>query len=199
VEEWLQGVARVRERMGVLEAVCILTDVFAGPEIMLAPLQLPFRSTDHWVAVEYPSTFAPSGDHLSLVQVLPAPTFDVAADQSGLVVDEWTERIPGKAETTGIAVHYDQPSSEPPQALLLAITPRETGRWRWDDLVAILHDTLDRATKRGVEPDHLAATAYAQLVPAVLAAVSSQRFATIGADFVAQTAAVASSGGPEPG
>jgi hypothetical protein len=199
VEEWLQGVARVRERVGLLESVCLLTDVFRGPEIRLAPLQLPFRSGDHWVAVEYPSTFAPAGDHLSLVQVLPTGAFDAAGEQRGVVVDEWTETIPGKVETTGIAVHYDQPSSEPPQVLLLAVTPRETGRWQWNDLVAILHDTLDRAKKRGVEPDHLADTAYAQLLPAVLAAVSSQRFATIAADLVAQTAALASSGEPAPG
>jgi hypothetical protein len=82
--------------------------------------------------------------------------------------------------------------------LLLAITPKETGRWRWDDLVAILHDTLDRARKRAVEPDHLARTAYGHLLPAVMTAVGSHPLATISADLVHLTATAATAA-PGPG
>ena len=45
------------------------------------------------------------------------------------MVDEWSEVIPAGTETTGIAVHYNQPSTEPPQTLLLVVTPEITGRW----------------------------------------------------------------------
>lgn len=198
VDEWLAGVARVRPRMAGLETTCTLAAVVRDAELWLKPLQLPFRSTDHWIAVEYPADFQPAHAYLSLVQVLPAATFDVGVDQSGFLVDEWTETIPRRTETTGLAVHYDQPSSEPPQVLLLAITPKETGRWRWDDLVAILHDTLDRARKRAVEPDHLARTAYGHLLPAVMTAVGSHPLATISADLVHLTATAATAA-PGPG
>ena len=96
-----------------------------------------------------------------------------------MVVDEWDEVIPGTSETTGIAVHFDQPDSEPPQVLLLAVAPVITGAWRWDDLVGVVNDTLDRAQLRAVEPDQLGFTAYGHLLPALLTSVSTFPFATI--------------------
>ena len=88
-------------------------------------------------------------------------------------------------ETTGIAVHYNQPNTEPPQSLLLAISPTLTGKWSWTDLVAVITDTFDRARRRGVEPDHLAATAYAQLLPAVITSVTSgSKFGTISTSLI---------------
>lgn len=198
VDEWLQGAARVRAKVGTLEAVGLLGEAFEGLSLALKPLQLPFRETDHWVAVEYPAVapgdldkpdvFVPEGDFLSFVQWLPESGFDAGGPQSGLLIDEWIEVIPGKQETTGIAVHYNQPNSEPPQVLLLAVTPEVTGSWTWDKLVGILHDTLDRARQRAVEPDQLGGTAYAHLLPAVLAAIPSYPFATISTDFVHRTA-----------
>ncbi len=108
-------------------------------------------------------------------------------EQSGLVIDEWSETIPNKVETSGIAIHYDQPNSEPPQTLLLAVSPQITGKWKWDDLAAILHDTLDRAKKRGVEPDFLGASPYSQLLPAIFTAASGEPRATISTDLIQQT------------
>lgn len=187
VEEWFQGVARVRENINTLEAVRLLADTLNNYSPTLLPLQLPYRETDYWMAVEYPEVFVPQGEFLSLVQ-LPGNYFDVSQPQSGLLVDEWIESIPGKQETTGIAVHYDQPSMEPPQTLLLAVTPEVTGNWSWDKLIGILNDTLDRAKQRAVEPNQLDRTAYAHLLPAVLSAVTSYPFATITTDFIYQTA-----------
>ncbi|MFF4879414.1 hypothetical protein [Micromonospora sp. NPDC000668] len=198
VDEWLQGVARARQSMGDLEQVLILSELFATPGGILKPLQLPFRAADHWVAVEFPpvrpeqigqpGVFYPQGEFVSLVQCLPASGFDPAAQQSGLLVDEWSEVIPGKVETTGIAVHYNQPSTEPPQVLLLAVTPQITGQWTWGKLEGILNDTLERVRQRAVEPDQLGSTALGHLLPAVLSAVTTRRFATISTDLTHQTA-----------
>jgi hypothetical protein len=182
VDEWLQGVARVREKAGLLESVFIYNDAFNETELDLKPLQLPYRETDHWVAVEFPEVkpedldnpdvFKPEGEYLSVVQQVPG-AYKPEGIQSGLVIDEWSEIIPNKVETTGIAVHYNQPNSEPPQTLLLAVSPHIDGHWRWDDLVAILHDTLDRAKKRGVEPEFLGGTPYSQILPAIITAANS--------------------------
>lgn len=197
VDEWLQGAARVREPLSLLEDICSVNDAFARPELSLQPLQLPFREEDHWIAVEYPevavedlddpTAFRPEGDFLSVVQHIASGSFDPRTAQTALVVDEWSEVIPGRIETSGVAVHYDQPSSEPPQALLLAVTPEITGSWSWDDLVAILHDTLDRAKKRAVEPDQLDFTPLGHLLPAILTAVTTYPFATISTDLVYQS------------
>jgi hypothetical protein len=93
--------------------------------------------------------------------------------QCGILIDEWTELVPDKQETTGIAFHYDQPNAMPPQALLLAVTPEIKGNWTWQDLMDILNDTLDRAKTRAVEPDQIDNSAYAQFLPALLTAFSS--------------------------
>lgn len=200
LDEWLQGVARVRPAAASLEQIFLLGELAAVPADVLSPLQLPFRDGDYWVATEFPAVapeqigqpgvFYPQGEFVSLVQCLPAGGFDPAAVQKGLLVDEWTEVIPGPVETTGIAVHYNQPSTEPPQALLLALSPELTGKWTWAKLEGILIDTLERAKERAVEPDQLAGTAFGHLLPAVLTAVASRPFATISTDLIHATASI---------
>ena len=43
--------------------------------------------------------------------------------QCGLVLDEWTESVPAKQATTGVAFHFNRPNATAPQALLLAVPP----------------------------------------------------------------------------
>ncbi len=86
----------------------------------------------------------------------------------GVLIDEWTEIIPTTEETTGLTYHYDRPNTEPPQTLLLVTPSNFNGQWQWQDLVDTLHDTLDLAKKRAVEPQHIASTAYSRFLPAVL-------------------------------
>jgi hypothetical protein len=197
-EEWFQGVARVRDRLELLETVRTLADAFGQLSGSIQPLQLPFRATDYWIAVQYPDvapehlddpdTFTPVGDYLSLAQVLPPGGFHPTVAQTGLLIDAWTEVIPNRRETTGIAVHYNQPNAEPPQALLLAVTPRITGHWTWDDLVGVLEDTIERAKVRAVEPDQLGDSALGQFLPAVLTPTTSNPDAAITAPLDYATA-----------
>ncbi|HET9196062.1 MAG TPA: hypothetical protein VFO21_24455 [Vicinamibacterales bacterium] len=194
VEEWVQGVAAVRDNVAALERIRGFHEALNDRELPLVPVQLPHATAAHWVAVAYPhvppedlnapGVFVPSGDYLSIAMQVPAG-YDPNGVQVGLVVDEWSELIPNRMETTGIAVHYNQPNTEPPQSLLLAISPTLTGKWSWTDLVAVITDTFDRARRRGVEPDHLAATAYAQLLPAVITSVTSgSKFGTISTSLI---------------
>jgi hypothetical protein len=99
-------------------------------------------------------------------------TFNPAADQCGLLIDEWPELVPGTDVNSGVTFHFDRPSSQPPQAMLLAVPPVLTGKWRWDDLIATLNETLDGAKTRGVEPAQVDSSNYAQLLPATLMAVT---------------------------
>jgi hypothetical protein len=102
-----------------------------------------------------------------------AVPFDKMKPQCGIVLDEWTEVIPAARETTGIAFHYDQPNSEPPQTMLLVVPPEITGRWKWDNIILTLEETLQMAKKRAVEPSHVEKSVFAQFLPATMMAVTS--------------------------
>jgi hypothetical protein len=166
MDTWLQGTAKTRKRVAGLEMVLALSDVLGCRPPELTPGQLPCAADDYWVGAAYPETFQPPRHTLSLVMA--GPPADPSADQCGLVLDEWTEVIPGREEMTGITFNYNQPNATAPQSLLLAVTPHRTGQWQWDDLVYTLLDTLDLAKLRAVEPDHLDKSLLAQFLPGVL-------------------------------
>ncbi|HEY7233227.1 MAG TPA: hypothetical protein VH539_03710, partial [Gemmatimonadaceae bacterium] len=128
-----------------------------------------FRAGDRWLGAQYPSTMQVLHDTISVVQHLPQG-FDAATPQCGLLIDEWVESVPTREEVTGLAFNFNAPNSAPPQALLLAVTPNETGSWLWDDLVDSVLDTFRRARLRAIEPDRLGdAPGIATLLPAVIA------------------------------
>lgn len=199
VDEWLQGVAAVRTPARLLDQLHTYGSLFQREPVPLEPLQLPFDAKAHWIALEYPAVaidqiddpnvFVPRGEFLSIVRDLPEG-YDTSGAQAGLLIDEWNEVIPNRFETTGIAVHYDQPNTEPPQCVLVAISPTIKGHWEWADLVDTLIDTFDRAKRRAVEPDFLRTTPYAQVLPAVLSTFTSFPFGTISTNLAAQRASM---------
>ena len=199
VDEWLQGIAAVRAPSRLLDELHTHAAMFDREPPPLTPLQLPFDKKAHWIAVEYPevpieeldlpNVFVPRGEFLSIVRELPEG-HDADDEQAGMLIDEWSEVIPNRFETTGIAGHYDQPNTEPPQCVLVAVSPTIKGHWEWDDLVDMLIDTFDRAKRRAVEPDFLRTTPYAQLLPAVLGTFTSFPFGTISTNLAAQPASM---------
>ena len=78
-----------------------------------------------------------------------------AGQQAGLLVDEWTEVVPHRNETTGIAFRYDPPDAAPPQAILLAVPPVEDEPWTAGTLNQVLLETLDLAHLRACGPAEL--------------------------------------------
>jgi hypothetical protein len=171
VDDWLYGLARVRDKLNAWENVGILSEAFGANPASLTPLQLPFTANDRWTALEFDTATATSNNRL-LYTAHFATAFNHSAQQSGLLLDEWPELVPAADMTSGVTFHFDRPSSQPPQVLLLAVPPALTGRWRWDDLVATLNETLDGAKMRGVEPSQVDASNYAQFLPATLMAVT---------------------------
>ncbi|GAB3009717.1 hypothetical protein GCM10027051_08580 [Niabella terrae] len=154
VIEWLHGIALVRPNMHTLESIRLLHEGFNDQELELAPLQLPYREQDNWLAMPYPSGTEVLDDTLAILQLNPQG-FDPAGSQCGLLLDAWPETIPNKEEITGISFNYNQPNAVPPQALLLTVSPELTGKWKWDNLVGSIRDSFARARRRAVEPDHI--------------------------------------------
>jgi len=173
VDDWLYGTARVREKMHHWENLTFLTEALGNAAPDLHPMQLPYRPDDSWLALSYPETYAIDGDRL-LYTAHYATDFDKTKLQCGLLLDEWTEVIPTRDETTGVSFHYDRPSTEPPQVMLLVTPPAMVGQWHWEDLVDALRETLDMAKRRAVEPEQIDTTSYARFLPAALMAATLQ-------------------------
>jgi hypothetical protein len=180
VDDWLHGVARVREVPRLWERVVLLSDALRGHggllgdpfglhEPALVPIQLPYRQHDHWLGMEFAAGTQITEDRLLYTAHYASdPPLLPHGNQVGLLLDEWTEAIPAERETTGIAADLDSPDSEPPQALLLVVPPVKTGTWNPDDLLAAIAETYELARLRAVEPEHLDDTAYGQLLPATV-------------------------------
>ena len=193
VDEWLQGLARVRKLLYRWEIVRTLADALTDVTLNMLPIQIPFRANDSWLAVELPATdpddptkaFGISRDTLSIA-AHGSTAFQPGSKQSGVLIDDWTEEIPTATETTGISFRYNQPNAAPPQALLLAVTPEETGSWNWDALVGILNDTLQRAKRRAVEPDQLEkdSPVWNALAPALVSEFSTIEQADVSLDLM---------------
>lgn len=181
VDDWLYGVARVRDKLNAWENVIVLSEAFGASPAELKPVQLPYVANDRWTALEFDTANAAANNRLLYTAHFPKP-FDPAADQCGLLIDEWPETVPAPDVVSGLTFHFDRPNSQPPQAMLLALPPVLRGNWVWDDLVAMLNQTLDDAKKRGVEPGQIDASNYAQLLPATLMAVTLYQI-TIGTNL----------------
>lgn len=165
-EDWLHGMARVRDKLHHLENVVLLSGALPGAGApTLVPLQLPHEDGQPWLAFEIPPDTAITSERLLYTAVHRGP-FDPTQPLCGLVVDEWTEVLPAREQTTGVAFHYDRPNAEPPQAWLLALPAVFDGSWSFDELVGAVTDTLDTAKLRALEPRHLDTTAYDALLPA---------------------------------
>ena len=179
MEEWSQSIARVRYRLSILETMEMWAENFEIDIPSKKPFQFPFpleldgSAHDHWLGIEFPGGYQPDEDKLSLVVMNADIAIGTAADAnvSGMLIDEWVEIIPNVSETTGITFNYDQPDAKAPNTILLAVTPQQTGKWNWDDLVETLNDTLEMAKNRAVEPEQLEDTVFGQILPALLTEV----------------------------
>jgi hypothetical protein len=183
LDDWLHGLARVRPRVRDLEQAVVLAEAFGNPAApALDALQFPYRANDAWLGLAFPAT-GPDGGPFTLTEdrLLYTSHSDAGAQiepsqptqpYCGLLLDEWAEVVPADQADTGLAFHYDRPNSEAPQAILLATPPAHTGAWQWQDLVDTLHETLDFARLRAVEPTQLGQTPFAALLPALLSSVT---------------------------
>jgi hypothetical protein len=184
VDDWLHGAARVRERLRHLEMTIILSETLgAADPAKLDVLQFPFKVNDSWLGLRFPATF-PDGkpftldaDKLLYSAIVPSDgeidTADPSRTYCALMLDEWVEVIPTDSAATGLSFHFNRPNAEAPQAILLATPPEHHGAWKWGDLVDTLHETLDFARMRAVEPHQLDATPLATLIPAILSSVTT--------------------------
>ena len=118
----------------------------------LRVLQLPAAAAERWLAL--PFTGEPAAAELALV-VVGARGLRFDRPLAGLSCDAWSELIPAREETTGIAFHHDAPGARPPQALLLAVPPVAGAPWSLDVLLDSVAEARELAQLRAVGPRQL--------------------------------------------
>ena len=170
LEAWLQSLARVRPRMADVALASAAALWTKGTEPRLLPVQLPLRAGDPWIGKVW--TAPPADGEIMCVMTIDAPA-TLAGDLEGLLLDDWTETVPGPKETTGVAFHFDRPNAETPHALLLAAPPNPYGSWTSAELLGVVVDTFARARLRAIEPDQIAASPLFHVLPAILTPFSS--------------------------
>lgn len=183
VDDWLYASARVSRKMHEVENLTFVAEALGTTAPRLEPVQFPYAAGAPWMALEFPPQAKTRLENeLLLYTACYARAFASGEAQCGLLLDEWTEVIPAETETTGIAFQFDKPNAEPPQSILLVTPPQFSGAWRWDDLVQTLHETLDMARLRAVEPQQLDQGPLSVFLPATILA-TTWRPVTIAADL----------------
>lgn len=185
-DEWLYGIARVRPAMQTVETLQLLTQ----ERFSVRAVQLPHIENDRWLGLRIPEQYRtpPPPDQpriftleknrlLLNLHLDPAfageSVFVAGQGVCGLLVDEWTEEIPLPTVTSGITAHVNRPNSEPPQTVLMAVSPVAQGSWTWDNLIECVTETFEMAKVRAVEPAHIDTSPFAQVLPAVLLTVTT--------------------------
>ncbi|MCL4236549.1 MAG: hypothetical protein KJ042_18755, partial [Deltaproteobacteria bacterium] len=177
IDDFLHGIARVRDKMQAWEDTAMLAATLGRVEPALTPMQLPHRPGEGWLALEIdPATNIDSARLLYTAHYGPGAetpaTAGVTGRTCGLVIDEWSEVIPARDETAGVAVHFDRPNSEPPQCMLLVASPGHEGKWSWNDLIDGIDEALSLAQLRAVSPQHVEMEDYARFLPATVSAAT---------------------------
>ena len=148
IATWWQRVTHVRAgiaRSGALNDLRGMIGRTAPQELALG--QLPYRNVDRWVALDRTATSALEPGRVAFALELPTAYAGNGA-HSGLMLDEWPERVPVATQTTGLAFNYDQPNAMAPQTVLLAVSPDERAVWDEDLLAAVVYETLDFVKQR---------------------------------------------------
>jgi hypothetical protein len=170
---WTAQAARARGPLDRWRRLGLVATALRRPFPAAEAAQTPFAPGDPWGGIA-----RPPGSPLSLV-VARADALRGAASLCGFVLDEWQETIPRATASTAIAYHYDAPSAEAPQAVLIVVPPDVAApRWIADVVVGAVQQTIDMAAWRGVDLEAL--PTLAPLLPA----------ATIAANASGDTAAI---------
>lgn len=172
MDEWLSSIARVRKNAANFEMLSILGSAInfdAFESRPLIPLQMPYAAdnSERWLgaAIDPDQPGGLKEGRIAIGASMPADnTVDI--DQVGILVDNWIDVIPYKEQTSGISFHHNQPNAKAPQCLLLGLTPKITGNWRWDDLVDMMNETFELVKKRAVDYERISSSVVGQL-PAI--------------------------------
>jgi hypothetical protein len=171
IREWLRGSALTRAPLDRYHRLTMLQRAFGVAPAALSVTQVPHAPNTPWVALPFANEAArPVSGTLALALFGATPMPAANAQWAGLLLDEWTELIPNREESTALAFHYDDPGAEAPQAVLIAVPPDNAENWSLDTVIAVLRETLELAKLRAVDGDLLGVLS--QILPATFLAAN---------------------------
>ncbi|WP_309666044.1 hypothetical protein [Tabrizicola sp.] len=176
-ERYLADFGTVRPAIGRMQRMNLLSGIFGrGPQLVVRQLVgLGEDPPDVWIGEGISGDRrSPTAPVVSLLADAPAG-FDLTQPVTGLLIDDWTEttaqRQPmGKGgpvvsrTTAGVAIHADAPGAEPPQSLILALSP-DGNRWTEERMRDLLTDMIEMAQARLVTLETLPLAA--RVLPAI--------------------------------
>lgn len=163
--DWLDSVGAVRPLIGRLSTARMLGDMLGGNRMSFDFGQDKRLTNEGWAAISRPPKG--TGGRLSVVALRDQKIPKAGQSAVGLMLDQWSERIPADEQMTGVSFQFDAPSSKPPQAMLLAAPHAEFRSWRVGEMARTLYDTLQFAALRMVEPEDL--TDFGAVLPTIYA------------------------------
>ena len=204
VGRWFSQCARVRAPLRAWRTVDLYARTLGENVTDLQVVQLPRVPGAAWVGLPFADeAHRPVSGRLSLLlrrHATPAAT----QPWGGLLLDEWTERVPNREEDAAVVFYHDSPGAQAPQTVLVAVPPvpppPQRGepapqRWSLDQLVATLNETLDLARIRAVEGEHLGILAQVLPMTYMAANAADDTVSTSFAGLLVAQAVIAESGG----
>jgi len=147
---WLTRASRVRAGAARLAESLMYAEALTSSAPMTPVVaQLPAVTGDAWAGLPLQPGAAPA-DRLSLVAV-----GAMHGATAALVIDEWTETVPNRAETTGLTFNADDPTARAPQAIVLGVQPDTSPTWTLQSVEGTVLEAIDLAQLRTVDPDSL--------------------------------------------
>ena len=156
---WLQQASRTHKKLQQFETFAMYVKAITNtinfdPKIV----QLPYKEDAPWMGLPFEDNNEKRQGTVSIVafnlnnNILHNGGNPFKEEICGMLLDRWVEMIPKKEVTTGLTYHFDQPNSEPPQNILLSISPKlNDGKWKWSNLEESILDTLKLAKMRAVD------------------------------------------------
>jgi len=160
--KWIRKAAFVRPKLKLFDEITIFNQVFESSDFSFY-----YDKTKFMQNAEYISTAIEDKNPVSLI-IAVSNRVGLSQDQmekfpptgskklAGMIIDEWPEKVVLPKQDTAITFHYDGPSAEAPQCLILAVSPHNSYRWIWDDaekntLKDIFVDAMDLMKIRAVD------------------------------------------------
>ncbi|HEX2645749.1 MAG TPA: hypothetical protein VHO95_00835, partial [Candidatus Dormibacteraeota bacterium] len=152
-EAWIYKVGHIHSSIGdLLDAWCGAEAMGNGTPLAVAPAQLPLPpvgKTRPWVGQRFGEE-PHRANTLSLVFL--GASAPASSPMCALLVADWIEVIPSDSEVTAVAYHYDAPTAQAPQSILLAVPARmEATEWTYADLLSTVNAVIDLAHARTVD------------------------------------------------
>ena len=182
IRGWFRGASLVRGPLDRYHRFTLLQRALGSTPAAPTVAQVPHVPGAAWVAMPFADEAGrPVSGTLALALLAANGAIPGAADRwTGLFLDEWTELVPSREESTAIAFHYDDPGAEAAHAVIVAVPPDNATNWTLERVADVLRETLEMARLRAVDGDLLGTLS--QLLPATYLA-SNSRFDTVAVQF----------------